>query len=39
MGLCCGRGVYGFDLVLRFGVCWRFLLMMGIRVKVETVDL
>ena len=29
---------YGFDLVLRYGVRWRFLLMMGIHVKVEIVD-
>ena len=29
---------YGFDLVLRYGVCWRFLHMMGICVKVEIVD-
>ena len=28
-----------FDLVLRYGVRWRFFLMMGIRVKVEIVDL
>ena len=28
-----------FDLVLRYGVHWRFLLMMGICVKVEIVDL
>ena len=26
---------YGFDLVLRYRVRWRFLIMMGIRVKVE----
>ena len=30
---------YDFDLVLRYGVCWHFLLMMGVRVKVEIVDL
>ena len=28
---------YGFDLVLRYEVCWRFLLMMGICVNVEIV--
>ena len=28
---------YGFDLVLRYGVCLCFLLMMGISVKVEIV--
>ena len=28
---------YGFDLVLRYGVRWCFLLMMGIYVKVEIV--
>ena len=27
------------DLVLRYGVRWNFLLMMGIHVKVEIVDL
>ena len=30
---------YGFDLVLRYGVRWCFLLMMRICVKVEIVDL
>ena len=30
---------YGFDLLLRYGVHWRFLLMMRFRVKVEIVDL
>ena len=30
---------YGFDLVLRYGVRWRFLLMTEIRIKVEIVDL
>ena len=30
---------YGFDLVLRYGVRWRLPLMMGIRVKVEVVNL
>ena len=28
---------YGFDIVLRYEVRWRFLLMMGIHVKVEIV--
>ena len=28
-----------FDLILRYGIRWRFLLMMGILVKVEIVDL
>ena len=28
---------YGFDLVLRYGVRWCFLLMMGISVKMEIV--
>ena len=30
---------YGFDLVFRYGVRWRFLLMMKICVKVEIVVL
>ena len=30
---------YGFDFVLIYGVRLRFFLMMGIRVKVEIVDL
>ena len=30
---------YGFDLVLRYGVRWHFLVMLGIHVKVEIVDL
>ena len=30
---------YGFDLLLRYGVHWCFLLMMRFRVKVEIVDL
>ena len=28
-----------FDLVVRFGVRWHFLIMMGIRANVEIVDL
>ena len=28
-----------FDLVFSYGVCWRFLLMVGICVKVEIIDL
>ena len=30
---------YDFDLVLKYGVRWHFLLMMGILIKVEIVDL
>ena len=30
---------YGFDLVLRYEVRWRFLFMMEIRIQVEIVDL
>ena len=38
MGLCCGRR-YGINIVLRYEVRWRFLLMLGIRVKVKIVNL
>ena len=38
MGLCCGRR-YGFDIVLRYEVRWRFLLMLGILVKAKIVNL
>ena len=29
---------YGFDLILRYEICWHFLFMMGIRVKMEIID-